>query len=78
MRCSIENAYIDRFSKFCHNEEQESSVLLIQNSDYIQYFEKQVSGTRPVSGLKDYILSDSVDTVMEILTLKEPILVKLS
>ncbi|MBD5470023.1 MAG: hypothetical protein HDR19_02585 [Lachnospiraceae bacterium] len=78
LRCSIENAYIDRFSKFCHNEEQESSVLLIQNSDYIQYFEKQVSGTRPVSGLKDYILFDSVDTVMEILTLKEPILVKLS
>lgn len=77
-RCSIENAYIDRSSKFCHNEKEKSSILLIQNSNYIKYFEEQVSGTRPISELKDYILCDSVDTVIELLTIKEPLLVKIS
>lgn len=77
IRCSIENAYIERASKFRHDEIEKSSVLLIQNSNYIQYFEEQVSGTRPVNEIKNYILFDSVDTIVEILTLKEPVLVKI-
>ena len=76
-RCSIENAYIDRSSKFCHNEKEKSNILLIQNSNYVKYFEKQVSGTRPISELKNYILFDSVDTIIELLTLKEPVLIKI-
>lgn len=75
-RYSIENAYISRSSKFCHCEKQKSSVLLIQNSDYLRYFEEQICGTRPVNELKNYILFDSVDTIIELLTLKEPILLK--
>lgn len=76
-RCSIENAYIDRFSKFCHNEKKKSSILLIQDSNYIKYFEEQVSGTRSISKLKNYILFDCVDTIIELLTLKEPVLIKI-
>lgn len=76
-RCSIENAYIDRASKFCHDESEKSSILLIENSNYIKYFEEQISGTRPISELKNYILFDNVDTVIEVLTLKEPVLIKL-
>lgn len=74
--CSIENAYIDRTSKFIHNETEKISILLIQNSNYIKYFKEQVSGTCPVSELKNYILFDSVDTIIELLTLQEPILMK--
>lgn len=76
-RCSIENAYIDRFSKFCHKEKKKSSILLIQDSNYIKYFEEQVSGTRSISKLKNYILFDCVDTIIELLTLKEPVLIKI-
>lgn len=76
-RCAIENAYIDRASKFCHNEKEKSSILLIQNSKYVKYFEEQVSGTRPTNELKNYIVFDSVDTVIELLTLKAPTLVRI-
>ena len=75
-RCAIENAYIDRSSKFIHNEKEKSSLLLIQNSNYVKYFEEQVSGTRPINELKNYILFDCVDTIIELLTLKEPMLIK--
>ncbi len=76
-RCSIENAYIDRFTKFCHNEKEKSSILLIKNSNYVKYFEKQVSGTRPINEIKNYILFDRVDTIIEVLTLEEPVLIKI-
>lgn len=76
-RCSIENAYIDRASKFCHNEREKSSVLLVKDSNYVKYFEEQVSGTRLTNDIKNYILFDSIDTVIEVLTLKEPVLMKI-
>lgn len=72
LRYSIENGFIDRGSKFEHAEKVKSNVYLVENSDYVKYFEKQVSGTRPVSQLKDYIIFDAVDTVVEVLTTKEP------
>ena len=77
MRYSIENGYIDRFAQFTENEKQKSSIVLVENSQYIKYFEKQVSGTMPLDKLKDYLLFDAVDTVLEILTNKKPVLVKM-
>ena len=77
IRCSIESGYIDRASKFLHNEKEKSSVLLIEDSEYVKYFENQVSGTRPVDCIQDYILFDSVDTVVEVLTIKKPIIVRM-
>lgn len=76
-RCSIENAFIDRSSKFCHNEKEKSSILVIQDSNYIKYFEEQVSGTRPTGELKNYILFDAIDTVIELLTFNNPELIQL-
>ena len=76
-RSAIENAYIDRATRFKHEEIQKSSMLLVQNSDYIKYFARQVSGTRPLSDIKDYIIFDSIDTIVEVLTIKEPRLIKL-
>lgn len=76
-RCSIENAYLERSSKFCHNEKKRSSILLVQNSNYVKYFEEQVSGTRPINEIKNFIVFDCVDTIIEVLTIKEPVLVKI-
>lgn len=63
IRCSIENAYIMRSTKFIHDEEKPSSILLVQNSDYLKYFEEQASGTRPTNTLKNYILFDKIDNI---------------
>ena len=79
MRYSIENASIERFYQFRkHLKEgiKESSVYLVEDSEYIKYFEKQVSGTRPINKLKHYIVSDDIDTTLDILTTKEPQLEK--
>ena len=74
-RFAIENAFRDRASKIIHHEHEKSSVLLITDSKYIRYFEKEVSGTRPIRRLKDYILFDNIDTVVEILSNEEPVLI---
>ena len=76
LRYCIENAAIDRFADFIRNEKR-SSILNVKNSEYIKYFEQQVSGTLPIDELKDYIRFDEADTVLEILTLEKPKLIKL-
>lgn len=80
MRYSIENASIARFCQFrkCLPEELvHNSVYMVEDSDYIKYFEEQVDGTRPVDELKHYVLLDSVDTTLDVLTLKEPKLIQM-
>lgn len=77
LRCAIENAYIERSTQFKHAEVERSSVLVVQNSEYIKYFAKQASGTRPLDAIKNYIIFDSIDTIIEVLTIKEPMLIKI-
>jgi hypothetical protein len=80
MRWSIENASIDRWYQFrkCLPEGLiHNSVYMVEDSEYIKYFEYQISGTYPTNELKHYILHDNVDSTLDILTLKEPILVKI-
>ena len=80
MRCSIENASIERFCQFREclpNGLLDNSIYIIEDSEYVKYFEKQVSGTRCVGNLKHYILYDRVDTVLDILTTEEPRLTRI-
>jgi len=80
LRYSIENASIDRFCEFRKNlpsDIKESSVYIVKDSEYIKYFEQQVSGTRPIDELVHFIVHDNVDTTLDILTLRDPVLVKL-
>ena len=80
LRYSIENASIDRFYHYrkCLSEGLiDNSVYMVENSEYIKYFENQVSGTCPVNELKHYVLCDSIDTVLDVLTVKTPTLVKI-
>lgn len=75
-RYTIENGIIDRYSKMTHEENVTSSIYEVVDSLYINYFEHQVSGTRPISHLKDYLLFDDVDTVFEVLSLQDPYIEK--
>jgi hypothetical protein len=80
MRYSIENASIDRFCEFrkCLPEGIiENGIYIVENSEYIKYFENQVSGTRPVDELKHYIFCDNIDTILDVLTEKKPTFVEL-
>ena len=75
IRCMIENACFDR--KFCHQEQFKSRILLVQNSTYMEYFKRQISGTYPTDGLKDYLIYDKVDTIVEVLAIEDPTLTEI-
>ena len=80
MRYSIENASIDRFCNFRKNISEnliDNSFFIVENSEYIKYFKNQVSGTIPADNITHYILFDKVDTVIDVLTEKEPILLSI-
>lgn len=75
-RYAIENAFIDR----CYNMEQNktrseySSIYVVEDSEYISYFKNQISGSLPTNELKHFLIFDKIDTGLEILTIKEPVL----
>ena len=81
MRYSIENASIERFCEFrkCLPDGIiDNGIYIVEESEYIKYFEHQVSGTRPVDELKHYILCDRVDTTLDILIYRNvPVLIQL-
>ena len=80
MRYSIENASIDRFCELrtCLPEGFiNNGFYIVENSEYITYFENQASGTRPIDELKHYIFIDNVDTTLDVLTLEKPVFVRL-
>jgi len=70
IRCSIENASIDRFCEFrkcLTGGIIDNSVYVVEDSEYIKYFEHQVSGTHSIDELNHYIVSDNLDTIVDIL-----------
>ena len=79
MRYSIENASIDRFYEFRKYLPEgliDSSIYKVENSEYIKYFERQVSGTYSVDELQHYVLYDKIDTILDVLTVRKPMLEK--
>lgn len=77
IRSTIENGYIERSNKFIRDIEKDSSIVLVEGSESIKYFENQVTGTYPVDELKNFLLFDAAGTVVEVLSLYEPLLKKL-
>lgn len=71
-RCSIEAACIERFSGFLRNTNHNSSILIVNNSEYVKYFTLQSSGTRPTAALVEYIVFDKVDCVISVLSENKP------
>ncbi|MGI6668348.1 MAG: hypothetical protein ACOX4M_02600 [Acetivibrionales bacterium] len=73
--------YIDRFCNFRKNMSEnliDNSIFIVENSEYVKYFKNQVSGTIPVDNITHYILFDKVDTIIDVLTAKEPILLSIT
>ena len=77
LRYAIENAFIDRFANV--TQERSSGVSLVENSDYIRYFRNNSSNSPHLSGLElqHYIIFDSIEVGLEILTETKPVLVHL-
>ena len=73
-RYAIENAFIGRCCDIRNQKDAYSSIYVVNNSEYIKYFEKQVSGTRPVEDLMHFLIFDKIDTGLEVLAVKEPVL----
>lgn len=84
MRYSIENASLVRFDGFRkytpdNVRVKDSSIFIVEDSEYIKYFERQVDSTRPVDELTHYIVIDSIDTIIDVLAWRhKPILVPIS
>jgi len=80
IRYSIENASLTRFLEFrnflpeniVHN-----CVYIVMESDYIGYFLKHVDDKAQIDGLMHYIIYDNMDTKIDVLTNKRPVLIKI-
>lgn len=73
---TVECGFIDRGYYLQRCEESVSSVLRIENSKTIEQLEKRSKGTYSLDGLKEFLLIDEANTVIEILSYDEPKLIK--
>jgi len=76
-RYAIENAFLGKCAYMRQQKYawiEDSSIYIVENSKYIKYFEEQVSGTCPSDDLKHFLIFDEIDTGIEILACKEPVL----
>lgn len=69
-RYSVENGFLNRN----YSRQTISSVYTVENSKYIEYFEDQVCGTYSTMDFRHFIILDQIDTGLEILATKDPVL----
>jgi len=80
LRWSVENASIMRWSHFrtCLPEGLiHNSVYVVEDSEYIKYFEHQITGTYPTHDITHYLLHDAIDSTLDVLAVNKPELVKI-
>jgi len=81
MRYSLETTNVDRFYEFYKNLPEghvKSCIYIVENSEYIKYFDSQVYGIYPTDELTHYIIGDQTDTLLDILACyHKPVLVPL-
>jgi hypothetical protein len=77
-RYAIENAFLGREANWTEPKpEKRVSIFVVENSDYLKYFECQTGGTFPADGIRHFILFDSIDTGIEVLAEGDPVLTEL-
>ena len=77
-RYAIENAFIGRTANTPPETSQDiSSIYIVEESEYLKNFEYGVDWTIPIEGIKHFIIFDVVDTGIEILTTKKPVLTEI-
>lgn len=80
LRYFIEDGYIDRFCQFRENLPDniiDNGIYIVENSDYTKYFQFQASGIYDDVCIMHYLISDKIDTGVEVLTLNPPKLIPL-
>ena len=74
LRYAIENAFISRVSKVSREILESNSIFVVEESEYLKNFKYGVDGTIPIEDMKHFLIFDSIDTGIEILTNREPVL----
>jgi len=72
IRYSVEDMNRTRFSKLTAENELQSSINIIKNSPYIKILDEYFVDTYPVNELIHYLITDSSDSVIDILTNEIP------
>lgn len=74
-RCATEHGFIDRFCRFRESlspDIVDNGFYIVENSDYVEYFLRQGGMLLLLDDITDYLFSDKVDTVIEVLSSVEP------
>ena len=69
-RYAIENAFIGRSMNLSGNKD--TGFDIVEDSEYIKYFERQAGDTIPTDDVRHYVVFDKTDTGIEILACGEP------
>jgi hypothetical protein len=80
LKYSVEDVQAGRFKELMEHSQADlaqSSIYAIEDSDYIRFFENEVSGTQPIEKIVHYVMTDAANTLLEFLTVREPVLARL-
>ncbi len=72
VRYSVEDMNRTRFSELIAENELQSSINIIENSPYIKILDEYFVDTYPVNELIHYLITDSSDSVIDVLTNETP------
>jgi len=74
LKYTTENGFINRFYNVPSGVLGSNSIYIVKDSEYLKNFEYEVSGTIPTDDVRHFLVLDSIDTGIEILTTHDPIL----
>ena len=74
LKYTTENGFINRFYNVPSGVLGSNSIYIVEDSEYLKNFEYEVSGTIPTDDVRHFLVLDSIDTGIEILTTHDPIL----
>jgi hypothetical protein len=77
-RYTVEDAFCNRSAQEPWTAPSEgASVLTVEDSDYLKFFEDQSAGIFPTDGIRHFIIFDDIDTAIELLAEGDPVLTEL-
>ena len=74
LKYTTENGFINRFHNVPGEVLWNNSIFVVEDSEYLKDFKYEVSGTIPIDDVRHFIIFDTIDTGIEILTTHDPIL----
>ena len=74
LKYTTENGFINRLYNVPREVLRSNRIFVVEDSEYLKDFEYEVSGTIPIDDVRHFIIFDTIDTGIEILTTHKPIL----